>query len=387
MVELISAIKNYDTIQAINLINDNLYLSEKDEFNRNVLHIACETGLSAISQALLNTGVDFIEEDENGNYPLHSAVIGNDLNIIKKLIKKKHNPFVQNKLGDTPLHLAVNLGYENIVEYLISLSNIHIKNKKGRTALLSFSEDTTPYTLYLLTENEFDIYQTDDQGNNILHLCADILYFNHNIEGIVELAFMCGVDPEQKNLLDISAFDIAFHKHNGYFFEIFKEDLLYSQSRYFFAAIQNNDIDFVQKITGDNFNYNSLYYDRNALFYTNNIKTLNYLIDKGININHQTEDGKTKLHESIIQNNYDVVQLLIYCGADLNIQDVSGNYPIHYSLNEKNIYLTLLLLESDVELNKPNKKGVIPHNIIEYDKIKILQERKILSDSMKNNKK
>ena len=61
---------------------------------------------------------------------LHQAIILNDLNLVKKLLKKGAPIDEQNLYGNTPLHFAAYYGHTKIVRYLIEQgANIYILNE------------------------------------------------------------------------------------------------------------------------------------------------------------------------------------------------------------------------------------------------------------------
>lgn len=383
MPELILAIQNYDTMTAISLINDkNTDLLQRDEFNRNVLHISCETGNSVVSQALLNTNINFIDQGEYGNYPLHCAVLGNDLNIIKKLIKKKHNPNAQNNNGDTPLHLAIKNGFDSIVEYLINICDINIRNNKHLTPLLSFTEETTLISMYLLLEHNAELYDTDNDNNNILHLCAKKEYLNINLLDIIELAFMCGISPEEKNIYNQSAFDIAFIKENTTFLNIFKEDSLDSKENYIIESIKLNKINLLDSIANDSFDYNIIKDYFNILVPNITLEMLKYLITNGFTLNSTDNKGMTILHYAVLHNQFALIQFLLNQNIDADIIDKDGNQAIHYGLKNENLFSVLMLIEHGVDLNHENYNGIIPKKCIDFNKIKILKEKALLHASL-----
>ena len=59
---------------------------------------------------------------------------------------------------------------------------------------------------------------------------------------------------------------------------------------------------------------------------------LKLLIEKGADLNVQTNCGKTALHFSVSNQFTDCSRLLIEAGCDANFQDSDGNTPLHLAL-------------------------------------------------------
>ncbi|MPM20137.1 hypothetical protein SDC9_66566 [bioreactor metagenome] len=60
----------------------------------------------------------------------------------------------------------------------------------------------------------------------------------------------------------------------------------------------------------------------------NNIALINWLVEKGANINHQDRNGYTALHFVTQEKRFDCAELLIDKGADLELSDNHGNTPL-----------------------------------------------------------
>lgn len=82
--------------------------------------------------------------DSQGRTPLHEAVEGGALEIVREILKYKNFVGInaQDSEGQTPLHLAAKKGYEDIVcELLSGRVNIRAKDSSGKTALMYASSE------------------------------------------------------------------------------------------------------------------------------------------------------------------------------------------------------------------------------------------------------
>ncbi len=115
------------------------------------------------------------------------------------------------------------------------------------------------------------------------------------------------------------------------------------------------------------------------------------LINFGLNVNAQNNEGATALHFACKNNNYEVVKLLIDNGANVNIEslvtkqislyttscvkiikllienkvnldhtDCFGCTRLHYSCGGNEVQVTKLLLENNANINLKNYEGYTP---------------------------
>jgi ankyrin repeat protein len=93
---------------------------------------------------------------------------------------------------------------------------------------------------------------------------------------------------------------------------------------------------------------------------TQNCDFLKFLIDRGANINAQTNDiygEETPLHIVVRSKHSKVVKFLIERGANLNIQDSDGDTPVMWACRNKNLDIMSLLIESGAIVNLTNNSG------------------------------
>ena len=96
--------------------------------------ISAQTDLASLYPFLQPTSIN--QPDNEGNTPLHRAVVQDNLPLVGLLLSAKANIDAQNVAGLTPLHLAVKQG--NLLTLhllLIYQADIHAKDKEGHTPL------------------------------------------------------------------------------------------------------------------------------------------------------------------------------------------------------------------------------------------------------------
>jgi len=187
------------------------------------------------------------EEDHKGRNPLHSAVIGGQLDVVKYLVSQGLDANAKDNYGDTPLHIAVSRYKIKIVEYLASQSvKLDSKDNDGRTPLHWASEFSSTKIVKILVSQGAHVNAIDNNGDSPIHLAAEqggveiIKYLVlheadvnavdnlgntplHNIVGsywrkskeklgIVKLLVSKGADITKKNKNDRTAFDLAREK-------------------------------------------------------------------------------------------------------------------------------------------------------------------------------
>ncbi|MDD9337536.1 MAG: ankyrin repeat domain-containing protein [Rickettsiaceae bacterium] len=102
------------------------------ETQETLLDIAARYGAKDIVTFLLTVGLDPNNKDNNGQTPLHKAVMANSPDIISLLINRRAGVNIQDTDGNTPLHLATLSKLPKIVEQLaFHGAQKHIRNNEG----------------------------------------------------------------------------------------------------------------------------------------------------------------------------------------------------------------------------------------------------------------
>ncbi len=208
---------------------------------------------------------------------LHEACEEGDLKTVTRLIKagaiidtRRNNYFH----GETPLHLAVESGHIEIVKLLI-------KNKADLTLTVGRNAPNCKMSP--------------------LHTAANGGHLN-----IIKLLLENGADPKARNCNNLIPLHFAI-----------------SQKKSEIAIF------LIEKIAFANLNKNDLFLATDYAVRLNNLKLLNYLIDKGVDVNIKTagKDHHSLLHTAARNSSYQgmkITRQLIALGADLYAKNFEG---------------------------------------------------------------
>lgn len=139
-------------------------------------------------------------------------------------------------------------------------------------------------------------------------------------------------------------------------------------------AVKNNKIEDVKKVIEDGVYINEQ--DKINKFtaihlasFKKNEEILNFLIEKGADINRQDFYGWTALHWACANEQFDVVKILIEKGADINVKDLNNKTVMDLANNNVKFKIEQIIaniqakkiekainLKKDEEQEKPKRK-------------------------------
>ena len=160
--------------------------------------------------------------NEDGNAPLHMAIISNHIEVIKYLIKNEAKINVMNKYVDTPLHMAARIGSRAMIKILIQEgARKNLKNIHGLIPLHLSIPHGDPKTINLiLSPNNKIFYKSgrygitrmanakSNQGSTPLHIAVD----NGHIE-LVKILIKNGAQVNIQNEHGIRPLHIAKYQN------------------------------------------------------------------------------------------------------------------------------------------------------------------------------
>jgi CHAT domain-containing protein/ankyrin repeat protein len=239
-----------------------------------------------LAKKLIKQGENLNQTDSNGATPLMWAVLKSDLNFCKFLVKKGANPYKKGVIyvdesktqyyGNLLGICAMNDKY-NILEWLVKSIKIPIDDKE--------------YNLEDGVENgwtalQYAVYKGNiSDVNRLLKLGANANYLSNN---------------DSNNIL--------------------MEAISYGHKTFVKEILELKGIDFYRKNT---LGFDALHF---AVF-AHNSELVEYLIQKGFNVNEQSDSLVSPLHTTVSRNYLDLSKLLIQKSADTTLKNIWGETP------------------------------------------------------------
>lgn len=202
-------------------------INARDEEGNTPLHKAIMVGNFDEVRKLVQAGADINVPNDRGNTPLHVAVGIFSLEIAKYLIKNGANVNAANKQGITPLHVAADAvltfgitgmlyrheSHFDMVKLLVeSGADVNVKDDDGETPLHYACACENLEVVKYLVENGAKLNEQDHLGNTPLHyavaadLCEGVK--PEEIKGVIEFLLKRGADPYVKNKEGKSPMDV-----------------------------------------------------------------------------------------------------------------------------------------------------------------------------------
>ncbi|MGL5246188.1 MAG: ankyrin repeat domain-containing protein [Mycoplasmoidaceae bacterium] len=205
------------------LVEQGSKINITDNEGNNLLMIASKEDQLKIVKFLLSKQIDINQVNKKGNNALMYAILSNHIDVVKILIENGIDINAYNKEGTTPLMLAVQYKRYNIINELLSNSEIEI-NKidfDGYTALMygCLIEDIKSIA-FLINDKRTSINKTNHDNETAL-----IIAVKKDNEDITTLLLSKMANVKIKNIKGENAFKIAATNGN---FKIAKIILDYS---------------------------------------------------------------------------------------------------------------------------------------------------------------
>lgn len=330
----------------------NKYRSKIKKFSP--LIISCQNGNLELVQILFSYGGDINTKDNDGNSLLTETT---NISILKFLIDQGIDITIKNNYGENALSFSSLLGNMDVVNFLINSEiniDINSKDRNGDTIIGALIKRETDYTSNMPFSNVKGVENIDQLFNSIKYYLEKGVNINDGHEPPLVIATSCNTKK-----LDFSPL-MTFLVKNGA--DVNGEDSKGQTS--LIKAIFHYDINLCQVLIdlGADLNHHNKYNNVPlvyALQYCHNTKIIEFLLDRGANINEKGFKGKTPLMSYLWEDiiDYDIIEFLLNRGAEINVKSDAGYTPLMIISERGYLEIVELLLNRGAYVDEKSMDG------------------------------
>ncbi|CAG0889060.1 unnamed protein product [Darwinula stevensoni] len=303
-----------------------------------------------ISHFLLHSNIDIEAKAEGGLTPLHLAAGTDQAKIVAKLMLLEANLEEQSDLGLRALHYAAWYGRKNAASILLKEADVNAKAPFGLTPLhLAVIGNHVNVVEQLTASANIQIHSATESGVNALHFAAVI-----GNNAIVIHLLRHGAEVNAKDKFGMTALDMAIENkqnstsnllklHGGKSSMCFEIVNINEKNEEGFTllqvAAQRGDLSRVLELVscgvevgafsnnGSNALHEAAYFGRRDVVAA--------LIDTGIDLNAKRADGWAAIHISCLANNpVPILRILLQKGVDVNSVTNDGKTALDIAVKE-----------------------------------------------------
>ncbi|KAF5284185.1 hypothetical protein FQR65_LT00185 [Abscondita terminalis] len=358
---LVQAIFSGDIREVQNVLECQGDVNLQDCEKRSPLHAASYKGDVDIAALLLEHGACINSRDSRWITPLHQACCCGSSQLVSLLLEYQANAMARDKHWQTPLHVAAANNAVDCIKLLLNyVSNINVTDRMGRTALHHAAVNGHNDVVKLLINKGSIVNACDKKDCRPLHYAA---YMGH--VDTIELLLRGGADLNVKDRNQYSPLHVAAASGMIAACRLLLDegaqvDALnaYGNTPLHIACL-NGHLNVCHTLTTFGANIEATNYRGQTPLHisaasTHGVDCLNYLVEKNININKQSLDGRTPLHMTAIHGRFTRSKTLIDKGAVVDCTDNNSCTALHIAAQYGHDLLANTLLSYGAD---PFKKG------------------------------
>ncbi|KAG5329239.1 AKD1A protein, partial [Acromyrmex charruanus] len=292
-----------------------------------LLHEAVIKNEADTVRKVLKETVDVDSRNNYGRAPIHWAASRGNTEIIEMLIQAKCDIEARDKYGMRPLHMAAQHGHRDAVKMLINAgANVSAVNKKQHTLLMCGARGSNVAVVEYLADavESLNGEATDSTGATALHHAA--------ITG--HPAVITALANIPRIVLDTTDKKGQTPLH---------------------CACAKEHLDAVEVLIGLGANVDAQDNDGNTPLHvatrTRHTGIAQLLLKAGANTELIDAEGFTPLHVAASQGCKGILDSMIQHGADLNKQCKNGNTSLHLACQNNEVETVEILINKGVDLN------------------------------------
>ncbi|XP_029036125.1 uncharacterized protein LOC117603560 isoform X5 [Osmia lignaria lignaria] len=288
---------------------------------------------------VLKETVDVNSKNNYGRAPIHWAASRGNTEIIEMLIQSKCDIEAKDKFGMRPLHMAARYGHRDAVKMLINAgASVSAMNKKQHTLLMCAARGNNIRVVEYLSEavESLNGDATDCTGATALHHAAS-----------------AGHPAMITALSNISRIELNATDKKG--------------QTPIHCACAEEHLEAVEVLIGLGANGDAQDNEGNTPLHvatrTRHTAIAQLLLKAGANTELTDEMGFTPLHVAASQGCKGILDSMIQHGAALNKQCKYGNTPLHLACQNNEVETVEILINKGVDLNCLNSRLQSPIHI------------------------
>ncbi|XP_055999999.1 putative ankyrin repeat protein RF_0381 [Ostrea edulis] len=348
-------------VNILKLLADNeVDVKHKSKTGWNILSVAGIYANFEMSRYIIQTYPDLLHSADNDgwNAALHAARGGN-VKILQLLADNEVDVKHINKYSWNILHVACRQSNVEMSRYIIQTypDLLHTVNNAGWNAALHTARGGNVKILQILADNEVDVKHKDNDGWNILHVaflksnlkmsCYIIQTYPdlfHSVDNDGWNAALHAARGGNVRILQLLAYNKVDVKHiNKYSWNILHVACRHSNLKMSRYIIQRYP-DLLHSVDNDGWN-TALHAARGG-----NVKILQLLVDKKVDVKHKNKYGRNILHVVCKHSNLEMSRYIIQKYPDLlHSKDYNGQNAAFFAVQGGNAKILQLLTDNGVK--------------------------------------
>ncbi|MGK5593991.1 MAG: ankyrin repeat domain-containing protein [Parachlamydiaceae bacterium] len=315
-----------------------------------LLHIAAMRGAPEVLDLLLESGFSLEKKNNDGQTPIFRAVP--NFNRFFFLLSRGASIYHTDRFGTTMLHFAAKFGSLKVLEALIKVLGLELKDNRGQTPLFYAVSQTENFRFLLEKGANTRLNPETRYGATILHIAA-----RDGSPEVLNMLLNTGSDLESEDEDEETPLFYAINKLENFKFLLNKGADIHHRLKIedgatvIHIAARDGSLNVLEALIEtlglelkDKHGLTPLFY---AVSEPENFKLL---LDKGADTHHRlkSEDEATILHIAARDGSLKVLQMLLDAGLDLELKDKHGLTPLFYAVSEPENFKLLLDKGADI---------------------------------------
>ena len=335
---------------------------------------------ASIARALIEAGGDVHATDNQGNTPLHRAVLVKEISVINVLIEHGANVNFPNSRGETPLHNAsepIEKDLDVMKALISSGASVNIKDNARKGPLHHACEiPVMSEPIKLLIHHGAQMDAHDLKGYCPLHYLIDSFPSTDNEETLLEVIdcfqFRSVQDVNVTTATGQTALHLAassgLHQTIRHLIScgcnVHYQDGRGRNALHFAVEERGHGISTLETLVAAGADVLSCdWWGVSPLHEAarkNNVAAVDFLIENGAQVNQQDKNGAIALHLAVTCNSREIVELLIKKGSFVNATDKNLSTPLHFAAWTDSEDVAEVLLDKGADVSIKDRLGSSP---------------------------